>query len=177
MDDPDARMDAAKPASRTHLLGPRRRPHDPRAPYHEPLEPDHEDELLLSIGQGLALLAKRESDEPEAIVRALAEYIEDVQAKRRRLPRDSDAALLALTCVFGEQLCRAHGWGWARVRRARAPGIVVISPDCRYSVGPRSMLAAALERRESEELLRWFERLADPARLPSSEPGRYYRLP
>src|SRR5829696_10402353 len=137
MDDPDARIEAAEPAAEPLPQARERRPASPPEPYHQTLAAEHEDELLLSIGQGLALIECSENDSPTSIVKAIAEYVDGVQAGSRRLTRDPTDAALALACAFGQQVCRELGWGWAHLRRTRAPGIVVISPDFRLATGPR----------------------------------------
>jgi hypothetical protein len=169
LDDPDARIEAAEAAA-----GPlpqaraRRKPPNPKAPYHQELDPDHEDELLLSIGRGLALIERRENDSPASIVKAIAGYVDGVHAGTRRLTRDPTDAALALACVFGQQVCRELGWGWAHLRRTRAPGIVVISPDFRRASGPRSLVDAGLQSAGGGRLLeQYFARLRDTTPSPS----------
>jgi hypothetical protein len=144
MDDPDARLEAAEPVTGPLLqAGARRKPSNPRAAYHQPLDPDHEDDLLLSIGQGLALVEARERQSPAATIRALAAYVDAVRAGSRRLTRDPTDAALALACTFGHQICRDYGWGWAHLRRARSPGIVLVSPDFRHVLRPRKLIDRA----------------------------------
>jgi hypothetical protein len=169
MDDPDARLETAEPAAEPlPQARERRKPSNPKAPYHQMLAPEHEDELLLSIGQGLALIESSESDTPKSIVKAIAEYIDLVRAGRRKLPRDPTDAALALACVFGQQVCRELRWGWAHLRRTRAPGIVVISPDWRLAAGPRALVDAALQTEGGGRMLeQYFERLRDAAASPS----------
>jgi hypothetical protein len=168
MDDPDARFEAAEAAS-----GPlpqaraRRKPTNPKAPYHQELDPDHEDELLLSIGQGLALVEREENDSPASIVKAIARYVDGVHAGTRRLTRDPTDAALALACLFGQQVCRELGWGWAHLRRTRAPGIVVISPDLRRASGPRALIDAGLQTAGGRTLEDYFARLRDATPSPS----------
>jgi hypothetical protein len=160
MDDPDARMEAAEPATELPQARERRKPSNPKAPYHQPLAYEHEDELLLSIGQGLALIERAENDSPISIVTAIAEYVDGVRAGSRRLTRDPSDAALALACAFGQQVCRELGWGWAHLRRSRAPGIVVISPNFRLRAGPRALVDAALQTAGGGRLLeQYFERL------------------
>ena len=176
MDDPDARLEAAEPAGEPlPQARERRKPANPRAPYHQALAPEHEDELLLSIGQGLALIERDENDAPAAIVHAIAEHVDAVRAGKRKQPRDPSDAALALACLFAQQICRELGWGWAHLRRTRAPGIVVISPDFRRALGPRALVDAALESDGGGRLLeQYFERLRDePA---PAEPGLYARV-
>jgi hypothetical protein len=169
MDNPDARIEAAEPAADPlPQARPRRKPADPKAPYHQALEPEHEDELLLSIGQGLALIECRENESPAAIVKAIAGYVDAVHAGTRRLTRDPSDAALALACVLGQQICRELGWGWAHLRRTRAPGIVVISPDFRRCAGPRALVDAALQTAGGGRLFeQYFARLRDSAPSPS----------
>lgn len=177
MDDPDARIEAAEAAaSPLPQARARRKPADRKAPYHQALASEHEDELLLSIGQGLALVQRPETDSPRSIVKAIADYIDAVHAGSRRLPRDPTDAALALACAFGQQVCRELGWGWAHLRRTRAPGIVVISPDFRLALGPRALVDAALETAGGGRLLeRYFTRLRDASPSPS-ERGLYARV-
>lgn len=147
MDDPDARMESAEPA-RGPLQQARARPKpsNPRAPYHDSLDPDHVDELLLLIGQGLALIEARERASPEATIKALAAFVQRVRDGKRRMSRDPADSALALGCLFGHQVCRELAWGWGHLRRARAPGIVLISPGFRHVSGPRHQIELALER-------------------------------
>ena len=169
MDDPDARIEAAEPAAEPlPQARERRKPASPRAPYHQTLAYEHEDELQLSIGQGLALIECMERDSPTSIVKAIAEYVDAVRSGRRRLTRDPSDAALALACVFGQQVCRELGWGWAHLRRTRAPGIVVISPDFRLAAGPRALVDAALQTPAGGQLVeQYFQRLREAARSAS----------
>lgn len=172
MDDPDARLEAAEPVpGPLPQAGARRKPPDPRAPYHQPLDPDHEDDLLLAIGQGLALIGASERQKPAAIVQAIDRYADAVRAGEQRLTRDPSDALLALACVFGQQLCREFGFGWGHVRRVRAPGIVLISRDCRHAVRPRQLIERAL-RDGGGVLTDFFQRLGRAPARPRS--GGFY---
>ncbi len=147
MSDPDATIEQAEPAKGPLLQAkPRRKPANPRAPYHHELDPDHEDDLLASIGQGLALVGARERQAPAAIVSAIAAYVDAVRKKRQRLTRDPSDATLALACLLGHQICREFGWGWGHVRRARPPGIMLISPDFGHVMAPRRIIELAFER-------------------------------
>src|SRR5687768_8225484 len=111
MDDPDARFEGAEPISaELPLARPRRKPSNPRAPYHQALLPEHEEELSLAIGQGLSLIERREADPPEALVEALARFVDAVRAGKRRLTRDPSDAAFALGCAFGQQICRGIGF-------------------------------------------------------------------
>jgi hypothetical protein len=160
-DDPDARFEAAEPVEQAiPQARPRRKPSNPRAPYHEPLLPEHEDELALAIGQGLALIERRENEAPRALVDALVAFVDQVAARKRRLTRDPSDAAFALGCAFGQQICRGLGFGWAHLRRSRPPGIVVISADLRRLTGPRSVVDAALERGQGALLRDHYAKLA-----------------
>lgn len=174
--DVDARIQAAEPIELLVQARPCARPHSPRAPYHEPIALELEEDLRLSIGKGIAIAATSEHEPPEDVVRALANYIDTVRAGRVALPRDVDDAVLALGCAFGHALCRAFGYGWGHLRRTRAPGIVVISRDRSYAIGPRTFVTAALENDGGAALLDMYRRLGNPASLPRSKPGSYLRL-
>ena len=145
-------------------------------PYHEPIAPDLVDDLHLAVGQGLALTGADEDEAPARIAEKIGSYVSRVKSGVETLPADADAAYLALACLFGQAVCRAHGWGWAHLRRSRAPGIVVISKDRSYALGPRAFLDRALEQGDAELLARELERIGKPSELPPSAPGRYTRL-
>jgi hypothetical protein len=168
-DDPDARMEAAEPAAGPLVVArERRKPSQPRAPYHHALDPDHEDDLLLMIGQGLALIEGRERAAPAATVTAIAAYVDGVRAGKRRLTRDATDAALALACLFGHELGRSLGWGWGHLRRTRSPGIVLIASDFRHVIRPRQVMDRAF-RDGGGVLLELFQRLSAPsARAPGS---------
>ena len=161
MDDPDARLEAAEPAAEPlPQARERRKPSNPRAPYHQALAPEHEDELLLSIGQGLALIERRENDSPASIVKAIAGI-------HRRGPRREPAA------ASRPHRCRARAglrFRPASLSRARlglgAPaantgaGIVVDFTRLRLAAGPRALVDAALQTAGGGRLLeQYFERL------------------
>jgi hypothetical protein len=172
-DDPDARLESAEPAAGPLVLAAaRRKPSDARAPYHHGLDPDHEDDLLLQIGQGLALIDARERMTPQATLKAVVTYIDAVRTQKRRLTRDPTDAALALACVFGHQLGRELGWGWAHLRRARAPGIVLVAPDFRHVIRPRQLIDRAFREGASvlPELVRRLSAL-------SRAPGRGFYAP
>ncbi len=176
MDDPDARFEAAEPiVGPLPQAPPRRKPSNPRAPYHHALLTEHEEELALSIGQGLALIERGEEEPPEALVRALADFIDLVAAGKRRLTQDPSDAAFSLGCAFGQQICRGLGFGWAHLRRTRAPGIVVIAADFRCVSGPRSVVDAALASGDGELLVRHYAELREALRAPA-EPGLYRRV-
>jgi hypothetical protein len=168
-DDPDARFEAAEPVEQPiPQARPRRKPSNPRAPYHEPLLPEHEEELALSIGQGLALLQRRENEPPEALLDALVAFVDQAAAGKRRLTRDPSDAAFALGCAFGQQICRGLGFGWAHLRRSRPPGIVVLSADFRRLTGPRSVVDAALARGQGALLRDHYAELAAKDASPST---------
>jgi hypothetical protein len=171
MDDPDARLEAAEPAHGP-LVEARERPKpaDARAPYHEVLDPDHADELLLCIGQGLALIEAPERHSPEQIVKSTAAYVDAVRSGARRLTRDPSDAALALACVYGHQICRELGWGWAHLRRTRSPGIVLVSPDFAYVTRPRRQIESAL-RDGGDALHQHYQRLRS---LTKQSPDEFY---
>ena len=177
MVDPQARMDAAEPSHEGPIrIAFRARPARPNVPYHEQIAEELEDELSLSIGKGLALIERDEAEPPQQIVQAIASYIDEVRAGRARLPREADVAALALACLLGQAVCRGLGWGWGHVRRTRSPGIVVISRDLRYAIGPRAVVDAAQASDGGSAVLSLWKRLSAPERLPPSEPGRYRRI-
>jgi hypothetical protein len=158
------------------LAASRSRPRDERAPYHESIAPDLEYDLHLAVGRGLALVERAEGEAPDALIEAIAGYVDAVGAARRRLSADPTDAALALACLFGHQLCRKLGWGWGHVRRTRAPGIVVISADCRYVFGPRATVDAAFDAQSGGVIEQVYRRMTGSDGLPESEPGRYLRL-
>jgi hypothetical protein len=167
----EQRMDSAEPPEQPLLHAPPvERPS--KGPYHTELAPELEDELHLTIGKGLALVERDEKESPDALVEALARFIDG--AARRTVSAD---ASLALSCLYGHQLCRKLGWGWAHLRRAKSPGIVVISPDRRYAVGPRKLIDAALAGATGVALIAFVRQLEAGVDLPPAAPGRYLRLP
>lgn len=174
MDDPDDRMENAEAAPVLEARPLARKP--ARGPYHAPIAPELVDELEISIGQGLALAEILASDAPDAIVSGIAGYLERVFRGELRLPRDPSDAALALGCLYGQALCMELGWGFAHLRRARPPGIVVVSRDTRYSTGPRAVIDEAMARRDTSVLRRHYERLRAGTDLPDSGPMRYARI-
>jgi hypothetical protein len=175
------RMESGEPPKQKLLLAqpldPRRRQRLPKtAPYHDAVSPELADELHRYVGMGLALVEVDENESPAAIVQAIARYID---SKRPSTPSGEDSdARLAIACLYGHELCRHVGWAWAHVRRARRPGIVVLSPDARYVLAPRALVDAALDTdpRGGRALRDQLELLEHPERLPKSEPGHYLRL-
>ncbi|HMJ09998.1 MAG TPA: hypothetical protein VK524_01270 [Polyangiaceae bacterium] len=168
MHDPDARFEAATAAAGPLFqAAPRRKPSNPRAPYHHALEPDHEDELLLSIGQGLALIELGERHSVEATFHAIVRYVDSARAGNSPLTRDPTDAALALACLFGHQIGREFAWGWGHLRRARTPGIVLISPDFRHILRPRRLIDSAFSD-GGAVLLQCRERLRSAAAWHSS---------
>ena len=159
MDDPDARLERAEPARGPLLQACARRfssKHE--GTYHDELEPEHVDHLLVTIGEGLALCEVSESASPAKTLRAMVTFIEQARRGKRRTPREPDDAVLALACLYGHQLCRDWGWGWAYLRRARPSGIVLLSPGFRYVIGARQQIDKALDE-GGDALLRVHARL------------------
>jgi len=175
LDNPDQRMEDAEPPNQDVCqAAPRQAP--PGRPYHEEIAPEMIDELALAIGKGLALVEVDENANPRRIIDAIARFVDEIGAKKRRLPSDAADAALALACLYGQALGRALGWGWAHVRRTRSPGIVLVSPGGRYIVGPRAIVDRALESSRGELLVEFLNRLERPTELPDSAPGRYVRI-
>jgi hypothetical protein len=174
MDDPDELLESAEPPEEPVVEAPELRHRPAKGPYHASIALELVDDLHLSIGQGLALVGAREDDAPALLVEAIASYLERVFAGAARLPRDPSDGALALACLYGQALCRQLGWGWAHLRRARPPGIVVVSRDARHVTGPRAVVDQALSERSAAALRDHFRRLQGP--LPESEPGRYLRV-
>jgi len=159
MDDPDSRLARAQPARGPLLQACARRVTSKhRGAIHDELDPEHVEHLLATIGEGLALCEVSESATPVATLRAMAKFIDRARQGKRRTPRDPDDAVLALSCLYGHQLCRELAWGWAYLRGTRTPGIVLISPGFRYVVGPRHYVEDAISR-GGTLLLRHLERL------------------
>lgn len=147
MDDPDTRLARAQPARGPLLQACARRASSKhRGAIHDELDPEHVEDLLATLGEGLALCEVGESATPAATLRAMAKFIDQARQGKRRTPRDPDDAVLALSCLYGHQLCRELAWGWSYLRRAPSPGIVLISPGFRYVVGPRHLVEDAIAR-------------------------------
>jgi hypothetical protein len=176
VDDPDRRMEEAEPPSEAlcELAGSDDEPSiGSGKPYHHAIAPELAEELHLYVGKGLALAGIAEDATPEQRIRGLADWIDRRRAGSASAPSDASEAALALACVFGQAVCRELGWGWAHVRRVKRPGIVVMSPDASYAIGPRGVIDKAMEH-GGHELPASFERLR--SELPESSPGRYLRL-
>jgi hypothetical protein len=174
VDDPDERMENAEAEPVLEAPPLARKP--AKGPYHERIAPELVDELEISIGQGLALAGVRASDAPDAMVGGIADHLERVFRGEQRLPRDPSDAALALGCLYGHALCKTLGWGFAHLRRARPPGIVVVSRDARFVVGPRAVIDETMARRDTSALRRHYERLRAGTELPDSGPMRYQRI-
>lgn len=168
----DAWQDAEAPRQPVVLAAPFPRRKRPGKPHHEPIADELLDDLHLAIGKGLALVRAKEDAEPAALVQALARWVDDVRAEREPPPSDALDAALALACLYGQTVARACGWGWAHVRCTRRPGILVVSPEGRWVVGPRAVIDAALER-GGDAIQRHFARVGHAQGLPASRPGRY----
>lgn len=175
-DDPDARLQAAEPSSQPVAEAPEMRRPDGKAPFHEAIDPDLVDDLQLAIGKGLALVVATDSSEPDAVIEALADYLDAVGAGTRRFPSDRADGALGLGCLLGQALCRKLGWGFAHVRRTRRPGILVISPDRCYAAAPRAVIERALDEGRGAVVREYVARLQTPKNLPASSPGRYLRI-
>lgn len=175
-DDPDARMEAAEPPDEAVLEAPEIARPAGKRPYHEPIAPELVDDLHLAIGKGLALVEVSAGSLAEHVVDALARYVDDLLSGARTAPTDASDAALALACLYGQAVCKKFAWGWAHVRRTRSPGILVISVDGRYAMGPRAVIDRALGGDGGRAVREHFALLASPQRLPASEPGRYQRV-
>jgi hypothetical protein len=159
------RMEAAEPPRQpVRFAVPSRRRPAAGKPYVAELDPDVADELCLAIGRGLGALGVDEDAPPAKIVEAIALAVDDAE-----LALHPDAAL-ALACTLGQQIARELGWEFAHLRRTRAPGIVVVSPDRRWAVGPRVVVEAG-----GDAIRALWNRLLH-GELPASKPGRFVRL-
>lgn len=174
-DDPDQLMESAEPPEEA-VVEAEDPPEKPaRGPYHQAIAAELIDDLALCIGQGLALVGRDENEPPETVIIALAGYVDDVIAGKKRLTKDPTDTHLALALLFGQEVGRSLGWGFAHLRRARSPGIVLVSPDRRYALAPRELVDAALAGGGGKLVIEHYERLKNGA-IPAAEPGEYRRV-
>lgn len=173
-DNPDQRLEDAEPIE--SVLEAKELARKPeKGAYHQAIAPELVDDLALCIGQGLALIGRTEASPADKLVEAIARYIDAVLAGKRRLTKDRSDAVLALACLYGQELGRAFGWGFAHLRRAKKPGIVVVSPDRRHVVAPRDLVEAALVGGGGKLVLAQFAKIRD-RQLPAAKPGAYLRV-
>jgi hypothetical protein len=174
-DDPDQLMESAEPPEQWVVEAADTGEKPARGPYHQAIAAELIDDLALCIGQGLALIGGRENDPPEALIVGIAGFVDDVLAGKKRLTKDPTDAHLALALLYGQEVARSLGWGFAHLRRARSPGIVLVSPDRRYALGPRELIDAALSGGGGKLVTAQYERLKSGA-IPEAEPGDYLRV-
>jgi hypothetical protein len=173
-DNPDQRLEDAEPIEL--VLEAKELAHKPeKGPYHQAIAPELVDDLALCIGQGLALVGRTEDSPPDQLVDVIARYIDAVLKKKRRLTKDPSDAALALACLYGQELARAFGWGFAHLRRAKKPGIVLVSPDRRHVAAPRDLIDAALAGGGGKLVLAQYSRIRD-RQLPVAKPRAYLRI-
>jgi len=173
-DDPDQRMELAEPVECV-LEAESLRLKPKQGPYHQAIAGELVDELALCVGQGLALIGRGEHEPPESLIVAIASHVDDIRAGQSATSKDPTDASLALALLFGQEVARSLGWGFAHLRRVRSPGIVLVSPDRRYALGPRELMNRALEGGGGRLVLDHYERLKNGA-LPAAKPGAYLRV-
>jgi hypothetical protein len=174
-DNPDQRLEDAEPITEA-VVEAAPLPRKPeKGAYHQEIAVELVDDLALCIGQGLALIGRTEREPAEQVVNVIHRFVDAVLAGNRRLTSDPSDASLALACLYGQQLGRAFGWGFAHLRRAKKPGIVVVSPDRRHVVAPRDLLDAALAGAGGQLIFEQWTRIRDRD-LPAAKPGTYLRL-
>jgi hypothetical protein len=173
-DNPDQRLDDAEPIE--SVLEAKELAHKPeKGPYHQAIAPELVDDLALCIGQGLALIGQKEQSPPEHLIDMLARYIDAVLKRKRRLTKDPSDAVLALACLYGQELARAFGWGFAHLRRAKKPGIVLVSPDRRHVAAPRDLIGTALAGGGGKLVLAQYRCIRDK-KLPEAKARAYLRI-
>jgi hypothetical protein len=116
----------------------------------EPIDPSIFSNLEGSAEDGAALVGVSTSDNPDAIVAAIDEFVFAWQGGKRPPKKvfDPEDAPYALGSLWGQQLVRKFGWEWKMVTfhehdDSTAPG--VLSPDRSLAVYPIHFVIGCLE--------------------------------
>lgn len=174
-DNPDQRLEDAEAIEEPVVEATPLRQKPAKGSYHQEIAVELVDDLALCIGQGLALIGSREDAPPDELAETIASFVDAVISFDRRLTRDPSDSALALACLYGQTLGRRFGWGFAHLRRAKKPGIVVVSPDRRHVVAPRDLIDAALDGGGGALVLEHYARIRE-GKLPDAKPGTYLRV-
>ncbi len=129
---------------------------------------------LLPLPTG-ALIGGADS-EPAVMVQAIAAMVDAVRGGEA-LGGGADMSVLAMISgvAFGEELCRAAGWGWVMACPDGAPEetLAVVAPDRSDVVFPMHCLGRLfITPNQPNDLVLLFAVIAE-ARLPSVSPGSW----
>jgi hypothetical protein len=146
-----------------------------------PLNTEELDEIARFSSEGISALGVDADDQPKSIITAIDLYV-DKQRLNIQLASEDDYASLILSMAFlwGNQVCRAHGWKWVMLVYGEGEAKAIVSRNRACFVYPLHFFKDLIDdpQRESTIIL-LFNMLAPwvlSEQFPKSEPGRYDRL-
>ena len=128
-----------------------------------PLTTSDKADLRQDIENARELIEFGEGDAPGHIVREIKKAVN--LRRGEELPKvELQQAALQLGFLWGEQVCRAYGWHWAKiVEDDQNERLAVISPDRAFYVLPLNFIWLHFEEQERQETVALlFNMLADP---------------
>lgn len=137
-----------------------------------PLPADEQVELAEVCAEWRQRLQLAPDSSPETILQRLTEETQRLRPTFWTMSaEDRIDASLGLSAIYGELLCKAHGWSWAELRQSRSKRwISVVSPSRAHAL---ALLPYVQQQMQSEgsTLTLLFNMIAAGS-LPESEPGQ-----
>jgi hypothetical protein len=137
------------------------------------LPPDLRDQMLQLAAQGAARLGNLENASPAEVVARIHERVGSI---RPLGGGNLDEESAALGCLWGEQICAAHGWTWVVLTRADEEAYAIVPADRRFSIFPTIFMHSKLKDRGAENTVRPVFDLLAAGDLPDVPPGTYTLL-
>jgi len=87
-----------------------------------PLNTEELDEIARFSSEGISALGVDADDQPKSIITAIDLYV-DKQRLNIQLASEDDYAslILSMAYLWGDQVCRAHGWKWVILPNSSVP--------------------------------------------------------
>lgn len=121
----------------------------------------------------------RADDPPRELIQAISDAIDDLQNTRMREQAKEDRAI-ELGVLWAEQVCRQHGFHWARVNEGDSTSAVfhgelgIVATDRSMYVEPTPYVFGLLQKGQENTSVLLFNMLAETRQ--EAEPGSYTRV-
>jgi hypothetical protein len=137
------------------------------------LPPELREQMRRLATDGAARLGDLGNASPADVVARIHERVGSI---RPLGGGDLDGESTALGCLWGEQICAAHGWTWVILTRADEEAYAIVPPDRRFSIFPTIFMHSKLKDRGAENTVRLVFDLLAAGDLPDVAPGTYALL-
>src|SRR5215213_8109490 len=108
-------------------------------PQESELSGEDKQNIAAYIERGIELLGSvGENKDPKSVVYAINEKVRNDRERVSKLPEEDYAEfILAMACLWGEQVCKQYGWMWTILSYDGADGgWAIVAPDRSAAVFP-----------------------------------------